>query len=266
MTQYLDVPGGTLAYQEEGSGPLVLLAPGLGDLRQQYRFLAPQLAEAGYRSVSVDLRGHGESSVGWPAHDASSVGGDLLALIDHLGGAPAAVVGNSFAAGAAVWAATEAPEAIRRLVLIGPFVREHELGVGMRLAMRLAFAGPWKVRAWDAYFASLFPSRKPPDLTEYRRRLRANLAEPGRFVALKAMMWREDGPVIEGRLREVRAPALVVMGSKDPDFPDPAEEARWIAEQVGGDVALIEGAGHYPHVEMPDSTVPLIEDFLAADR
>lgn len=52
--------------------------------------------------------------------------------------------------------------------------------------------------------------------------------------------------VLENR---VAAPALVVMGSKDPDFEDPAEEARWIAEKVHGTALVVDGAGHYPHVE-----------------
>lgn len=263
MTQRLDVPGGTLAFDDAGSGPLVLMAPGLGDLRQQYRFLGPRLVKAGYRVVTLDLRGHGDSSVEWPSYDTRAVGGDLIALLEHLGGGQAVLVGNSFAAGAAVWAAAERPDAVRRLVLIGPFVREHALGPVMRVAMRVAFGGPWRVRAWDAYFATLFPTRQPDDLTEYRRRLRANLAEPGRFQAVAGMMWRQDAPLIEARLVDVRAPSLVVMGSKDPDFPDAAEEARWIAERLGGEVAMIDGAGHYPHVEMPERAEPAILEFLS---
>jgi pimeloyl-ACP methyl ester carboxylesterase len=70
---------------------------------------------------------------------------------------------------------------------------------------------------------------------------------------------------VEARLGEVRAPTLVVMGTKDPDFDDPAAEAGTIARLVGGgDVAMIDGAGHYPHAEMPAATAPAILAFLAA--
>jgi alpha-beta hydrolase superfamily lysophospholipase len=62
MTEFLDVEGGRIAYDVTGSGPLVVLSHGIGDHRQAYRFLAPKLAQAGYRVVSADLRGHGESS------------------------------------------------------------------------------------------------------------------------------------------------------------------------------------------------------------
>ena len=65
MTEYLDIEGGRIAYDEIGSGPLVVLSHGIGDRRQAFRFLAPRLAQAGYRVASADLRGHGESSMGW---------------------------------------------------------------------------------------------------------------------------------------------------------------------------------------------------------
>ena len=64
-TNWLEREEGRLAYSDEGDGPLVVCVPGLGDMRQEYRFLAPGLVEAGFRVVALDLRGHGESSTGW---------------------------------------------------------------------------------------------------------------------------------------------------------------------------------------------------------
>jgi|tagenome__1003787_1003787.scaffolds.fasta_scaffold20881626_2 hypothetical protein len=55
---------------------------------------------------------------------------------------------------------------------------------------------------------------------------------------------------------DVHVPTLVVMGTKDPDFPDPAAEAGFIADATGGQVLLVQGAGHYPHAELPDDVVP----------
>ena len=66
----------------------------------------------------------------------------------------------------------------------------------------------------------------------------------------------------EERLPRVKAPALVLMGSKDPDFKPPEAEAQWVANAVRGKYQLIEGAGHYPQAEMPDVTAPLILSFL----
>ena len=109
-TQFLKTDAGSIAYEESGSGPPVICVPSMGDLRQEYRFLAPLLAEAGYRVASMDVRGHGESSTNWADYSVAGIGSDILALANHLGGGPAFVIGTSMAAGAAVWAAAEAPE------------------------------------------------------------------------------------------------------------------------------------------------------------
>ena len=82
------------------------------------------------------------------------------------------------------------------------------------------------------------------------------------MAALQAMM-RADRNDVEPRLSAIRAPSLVVMGTRDPDFDDPADEAATMADLVKGKVAMIEGAGHYPHAEMPEATAPAILDFLA---
>ncbi len=66
--------------------------------------MVPQLVAAGYRTATADLRGQGESSVGWASFTRTDTAGDVLALIRHLG-AQAIIVGSSFAGGAATIAA-----------------------------------------------------------------------------------------------------------------------------------------------------------------
>jgi pimeloyl-ACP methyl ester carboxylesterase len=61
----------------------------------------------------------------------------------------------------------------------------------------------------------------------------------------------------EERLPRVKAPALVLMGSQDPDFKQPEAEAQWVANSLHARYAIVPGAGHYPHAEMPDITGPL---------
>ena len=67
----------------------MLLTRGLDDIRQAYRFLAPQLTGADYRAAVMDMRGHGEASANWLSLTRASVAGNILALSGHLGG-PAA--------------------------------------------------------------------------------------------------------------------------------------------------------------------------------
>src|ERR1700760_2065835 len=96
MTEFFDIEGGRIAYEVAGDGPLIVLAHGLGDHRQAYRFVIPQLVAAGFRVAAGDMRGHGESSLGaWKTISRTDVAGDLTALISHLGGGPAVVVGHS---------------------------------------------------------------------------------------------------------------------------------------------------------------------------
>jgi pimeloyl-ACP methyl ester carboxylesterase len=59
---------------------------------------------------------------------------------------------------------------------------------------------------------------------------------------------------------------LVVMGELDPDFPNPAEEASWIAERLGGDVLMVPEAGHYPQSQRPDIVNPAVVAFLNRHR
>jgi pimeloyl-ACP methyl ester carboxylesterase len=259
-TQFLKIPEGTLAYEETGSGPLILSVPGMGDLRAQYRYLAPRLAAAGYRVVSMDVRGHGESSINWPDYSNAGVGSDMLALLHHLDAGSAFVIGNSMAGGAAVWAAAEDPNAVRGMVLIDPSVR-GEANALLRFVMRVLIARPWGPSAWISYFSTLFPSQPPPDFKAYKDALRANLRETGRIESLKRMIISSQAAAAV-RLAKVKAPALVIMGSRDPDFKQPEEEARWVAQAIQSGYRMIPGAGHYPHVEMPEQTANLILSFL----
>ncbi len=263
----LDVAGGRIAYTVSGSGPLVIMAPSLGDLKEEYRFLAPRLARSGYRVVTMDLRGHGESSTGWNDYTCAALGRDMLALIAHLDAGPATIIGTSMAAGAAAWAAAESPDAVAKLVLIGPFVRNIPMPwwklALFQVLMHTAFAGPWGPAAWGAYYGSLYPTQKPEDFEAYKATLVANLKQSGRMAALQAMM-RTDRSDVEPRLGAIQAPTLVIMGSKDPDFDDPAAEAETVARLTHGHVRMIEGAGHYPHAEMPTATAPAVLTFLAA--
>lgn len=264
-TQFLQQPGGSIAYDVTGAGPLVICSPSMGDLRAEYRFLAPRLAEAGYRAACLDVRGHGESSTHWPDYSVAGVGADLLALARSLGAtpeAPALLVGDSMSGGAAVWAAAEAPELVAGLALIDPFVR-GDGSLPQKLLFSALFARPWGPAAWVRYYTSLYPTRKPADFAAYTAALRANLSRPGRLEALQQML-AAPKTASEQRLGQVKAPALVLMGSRDPDFKDPEAEAQWVAKALNGSCKMIAGAGHYPHAEMPEAAASLILSFLKA--
>jgi pimeloyl-ACP methyl ester carboxylesterase len=266
-TQFLDLPSGRIAYDDTGGdGPVFICVPGLGDLREQYRYLRPLLVADGLRVVTVDLRGMGDSSTGWPSYAPANVGADIVALIRHLGVPRVFIVGNSMAGGSAVWAAAEVPDRVAGLVLVDPFVgTEPEVSFAMRALMHVLFQRPWGPTAWRMYYKSLYKNAPPPDLDQYADRLQANLAESGRFEALKGMIWASQAPCA-ARLDQVRAPVLVVMGSEDSDFDDPQGQARAVANRLHGRILIVSGAGHYPHVEYPKTVAGEIDAFAASTK
>ncbi len=256
----LKTPLGTLIYDDTlGDGPLVVCLPGMGDNRATYRHLTPLLVAAGHRVVTLDPRGLGESDAVWPDYSPEAIGADLLDLLRHLDAGPAVLITNSYTGATAIWAAVEAPSAFAAIVLCDPFARVMPAPGAV---MRLATAAVGRVRPfWMVYWSSLFKTRKPADHAAARATLSRQMAEPGRMAALRAM-FAADVSVCEARTSSVRAPALVVMGAKDPDFPDPAAEARLIASRLDGTVVMIPDAGHYPQAEYPSETAAAILAFL----
>jgi pimeloyl-ACP methyl ester carboxylesterase len=271
VTEFFDVDGGRIAYEVTGEGPLVVLSHGIGDRREAYRFLVPRLAQAGYRVVAADLRGHGESSMGWASISRTDVAGDLLALIRHLGG-PAVIVGHSISGGAATIAAATEPGLISGIVEINPFTRTQRLDVGGLLRIRRyrrgisLLTGTQLFRSlslWMRYLDVAYPT-KPADYADYMAALRAKLREPGRMAEF--MKTGKSTPADAGaQLPNVTRPALVIMGTFDPDFADPKGEGDAVAAAMPagiGSVATIEGAGHYPHAQSPDEVAALVIPFL----
>ena len=261
-TQFLARPDGRVAYEVEGAGPLVILVPGMGDLRSSYRHLAPRLRAHGYRVAVTDLRGHGDSDVTFSTYGDEATAGDLIALVEHLGGR-AVLIGNSMGAGAAVLAAAMRPELVGGLVLVGPFVRDPEQGRAARLMVRLAMARPWGARAWVAYLPTLNAGRRPEDFDAHVAAISRNLTRPGYSRAFWQTTRQTTHAPAEAALGDVRAPALVLMGEQDPDWADPDAEAQWIATTLGGEVAMVPDAGHYPQSQQPGFTSEAILAFLA---
>ncbi|MFI5960200.1 alpha/beta fold hydrolase [Cryptosporangium sp. NPDC051539] len=272
---YVEVPDGRIAYESVGRGPLVVLCPGMADSRSSFRLLAPLIARAGYRVVSVDLRGHGASSTGFSSYNHADTATDLLEVVGALGG-PAVLVGQSFSGGAVTIAAATTPDAVSAIVEIDPFtrppayslttfLRDRRYRRGAILLGRFAFTG--SLKSWLKYLDLAYPGRKPADWDAWLAGLEANLREPGRKEAAQKMAASSATLTQAGaQLADIRCPALVVMGREDSDFPDPEAEAAAIVEHMPagtGRYVMLANAGHYPHAEYPEAVADLIVAFLA---
>ena len=272
MLSHLEINGHTLAYDLTGDGPLVVLAHGLGDSRHSYRFVVPALVDAGYRVANVDLRGCGESSLGWDGYSRTDIAGDLVRLVRHLGG-HAVIIGQSISGGAATIAAATAPDVIAGVVELAPFTRAQRVDIGGLLRTKRFRAGytqlamvmaRGRVANWTRYLDIAVPV-KPTDWDTEVARIEAHLAEPGRMDVLQAMA--KSSPADAGQqLPHVTRPVLVIEGSLDPDWADPRAEGERILADLPdglGRLEVIDGAGHYPHVQTPDEVLALTLPFLA---
>ena len=259
-TLHLARPDGAIAYDMAGVGPLVVLVPGMGDLRGTYRFLAPTLRASGYRVACTDLRGHGDSDPTFSSYGDVETAGDITALIEDLGG-PAVIVGNSMAAGAAALVAADRPDLVDGLVLVGPFVRNGKMSAVQRILLRVAMARPWAAATWKSYMQKLYAGQRPDDFDDYRKSVVGSIRRPGYAKAFSLTTRTDHGPAAS-RLGDVSSPAMVIMGERDPDFSDPSDEAAWIADTLHASVVMIPEAGHYPQSQQPELTAEAVVSFL----
>jgi pimeloyl-ACP methyl ester carboxylesterase len=230
--------------------------------------------------ASVDLRGHGESSPDWGSYTRTDTAGDLIALIEALGG-PAVIVGQSFSGGSATIAAATRPELVTAVVEIDPFTRPVTVSLpallgnaryrkGGLLLMRVALTG--SVETWLKYLDFAYPGVKPADWDEWLAGLERNLREHGSIKAAQKM-GRSKPVDAAAALPGVRCPVLVLMGTRDPDWPDPRAEAEAIVGLLPagrGRFVMVDGAGHYPNAQYPEqvaaAVIPFLNEQFSAER
>lgn len=262
MSETVQVADGRVAYEVSGTGASVVVAvPGIGDTRASYRSLAPLLVAAGFKVYVMDLRGHGESDAEFSSYTSEDIGDDVVALLDTLDLRDVTLLGNSVGAASSVHASLQSGR-VGRIVSLSGFVSDPPHFGLMKPMLSLMFARPWGVWAWGRYRKTLFVT-PPADLEDNHTQVLANLRTPGRLRAVRMMMCSSKAGVT-ARLQELKVPALVAMGAKDPDFPDPAAEAARQSEVLGGknEVVMIDEAGHYPQIEKPEQTARAVEDFI----
>ncbi|KAL5320962.1 hypothetical protein ACEPPN_011772 [Leptodophora sp. 'Broadleaf-Isolate-01'] len=259
----IPIDGGTLAVEVEGKidAPLIICSPAMGDTRDAYGPLSAKLVAAGYRVARLDLRGHGDSTADFKHYGDEAIADDYLAIIGALGGKPAILAGASLSAGASVIAAAKSPESVAGLVLLGPFLRNP--GNALILMMfRVALWWPWGPFIWRSYSATMWPGLGDK-AKERASSSTALLQRPGRWSAFHATVVGANHNVVKPYLGKAKAPALVVIGDKDPDWSDPLKEAEWVASNfTDSEIVTVPGAGHAPMFESPEFVAAGLLKFL----
>lgn len=261
ITHQLSLSSGSIAYDDTGGdGPLVVMLPGAGDVRAEYRFVAPELAVDGARVVTVDLRGHGDSSAGWPSYGMVETATDLVALLDHLDAGPAIVVATSFAPTAALWAAADRPDLFAGLVLISAHLETSP--IWQRIPLGLMLRGPFAGKLWASQFRKWHPGAPPADLEAQASGLADMMSDRQRRRAVReTLVARRTG--LAERISQVDLPTIAIMGEADSHFKNPRAEGESIVARTGGTLHMVPVAGHYPHVEFPTQVVAAINGLLA---
>jgi pimeloyl-ACP methyl ester carboxylesterase len=249
-----------LAWESQGTGTPVLLMHGLGYTRQGWG-PARELLARRYRVVSFDNRGIGESAIPPGPYTVEELAGDALQVLDEAGLERAHVVATSLGGFAAQVLASDHPQRVDRLVLVGT----SPGGAG-------AFPLPQGTLQLMAEAPSL-----APDVA--LRRFVENAVAPGTDVALidEIHAYRQAHPPDPAgwaaqagagvawdagdRLARITAPTLVVAGTADAVVDH--RNARLLADAIpGASLELLDGVGHLLFWERSEDFAALVERFL----
>jgi pimeloyl-ACP methyl ester carboxylesterase len=188
----------------------------------------------------------------------------MLAMIQHLGAGPAFIIGTSKATGGALRASLQAPDLVKGLALISPFIADPFSSWLTRIMASVLLVPPWGIAVFCSYFPRMYPTKQSADFTEHLSEVRMMLKEPGRLRALR-LLFSESSGATYSRHSQIPAPVLILMGSRDPDFPHPDQTARQLAARLPhATVQMIEGAGHHAQAEMPEEVAQSILPFFAS--
>ena len=116
----IEANGISIHLAEAGEGPLVLLLHGFPELWYSYRHQLAALAEAGYHAVAPDMRGYGrtDSPVDISQYSMPRLAGDVIGIVNELGGERFVVVGHDWGAPVASNVGLFRPDLVRGVVLL----------------------------------------------------------------------------------------------------------------------------------------------------
>ena len=277
------VPGGDTRFWVRAMGhgdDVVMLLHGWPQDGSMWERAAPTLVEAGYRVVAPDLKGFGRSDAPTEGYDPETLGDEISQLIRNLHARKAVVVGHDWGGAVALATAFRHPGMVRAVVVASSPFRQLDLRRSWHIplmnlpllpqvafrraarplvkgALRYASAvdGAFSPDAVDRYAAAV--RARPEAWLEYYRTLsRRALVD----WALRQARKRVAALGSPSRPNPLRVPALVVWGSDD--RATPAHLAPRVAHDLGAELVVIPGAGHFVPDEAPAAFVEAVLAFL----
>ncbi len=250
--QLIAAHGVTLAAEEAGEGPAIVLLHGLTATRRYVVMGSRALERSGYRVVSYDARGHGRSSPA-PEHRAygyDRLAADLEAVLDELAVDRAVLAGASMGAHTAARLALEQPDRVAGLVLITPGYDPQTFDQAAALARWDALAEGLRSGGVEGFLAAYDVEKVPEAWREtvvkvIRQRLGAH--EHPEAVADALQFVPRSRPFEQmGELASIQVPALVVGTRDEADPGHPLATARAYAEALPEARLAVEDEGRSP--------------------
>ena len=256
----LETNGARIYYEEDGAGdPVVLIHAGVANLRMWDDQVAA-LRDA-YRVIRHDTRGFGRTQT--DAVEFSNRA-DIAALLDHLGEESAHIVGLSRGGMIALDFAIEFPQRVRSLIVaaggIGGYQSPDEADEStFAQAEAWLEAKDWeRLSDWEAAYWADGPGQ-PKDRVDPAIRARVH-----DWILTNYQAEKEEGqpqrldPPAAGRLGELRAPLLVMVGRLDD--PGTSESMRHLAEAVQGARLEVLESAHMINLEHPERFNALLRE------
>jgi pimeloyl-ACP methyl ester carboxylesterase/predicted glycosyltransferase len=273
-TGVVERDGVQLHYEVYGSGePTVLLLPTWSILHSRHwKMQIPYLARH-CRVVTFDGRGNGASDRPATGYDEHAFAADALAVMDATATERASIVSLSLGAQWGLLLAAEQPQRIDRAVFICP-----ALPLGDPPPGRVSH--PWDEElstdeGWAKYnrhywlrdyagfleffFAQMFT--EPHSTKPIEDCVGWGLDTTPETLVATALADGLDEEGTRALCGRVRCPVLVIQGSDDSITG--AGRGVAFADAIGGELVLLEGSGHGPHVRDPVKVNLLLRDFLA---
>ena len=269
-TGYAEINGARLYYEVAGAGqPLALLHAGIADSRMwddQFAVFAER-----YKVIRYDYRGFGKSSVPPGPYVFRD---DLLGLLRHLGIARASLIGVSMGGGLAVDFTLEHPEMVTALIPVCAGVSGFEPNPADIAPEELAY---WEqleaadkagdVERLNELEVHLWVDglRRAPEQVNPAARARVremNGANIARAAEQEQAQSQPLQPPAVGRLGEIHAPTLVIVGAEDNGMVHAAAN-RLSTEIAGARKVIMRDTAHVPNMEKPEEFNRIVLDFLA---
>jgi len=242
-----------LNYEDHGSGKPVVLIHGWPLSGRSWENQVPALVDAGYRVITYDRRGFGNSSQPWDGYDYDTFAADLDALLTHLDLREVALVGFSMGGGEVVrYLGTYGTDRVAKAVLaaaVPPYLYKSEDNPdgGLDDATIAAFEAGVKgdrLAFLDEFTTNFFSAGKDLKVSEPQREYARDIAafaSPKGTLDCIAAFGRTD---FRGDLEKVTLPTLVIHGDSDAIVPFEVSGKRSAEIIKGSELVVVKGAPH----------------------